>query len=152
MAHEPGGIVAGGACRSSARTGVYRGRSCGLQALNTVDEYLPVALLHLREVEIVRLCGLTRAARGQEYIRANQVRHPERAAGTLQGAVLDSEQAWVAMAHFSDAGLDSWACSCLPAPADASPSLDQTSPATGERPPCEPIAALPYLRVRTPGA
>ncbi len=117
-----------------------------------MDEYLPVALLHLREVEIVRLCGLTRAARGQEYIRANQVRHPERAAGTLQGAVLDSEQAWVAMAHFSDAGLDSWACSCLPAPADASPSLDQTSPATGERQPCEHIAALLYLWVRTPGA
>jgi hypothetical protein len=117
-----------------------------------VDEYLPVALLHLREVEIVRLCGLTRAARGQEHIRTNQVRQPERTAGTLQGTVLDGEQARAAMAHFSDVGLDSWACSCISAPADASPSLDQPSQATAGRQPCEHIAALLYFWVRAPEA
>lgn len=109
-----------------------------------MDEYLPVALLHLREAEIVRLCGLTRAARGQEYARTGQVRQAERAAGTLRAAMQAGEAARTVLARFSDSGLDAWACSCSPA------QPEQASSPLVAHPPCEHVAALLYLWVREP--
>lgn len=108
-----------------------------------MDVYLPVALLHLREAEIVRLCGLARAARGQEYARTERVLHAERAACLLRASVLDGETARAVMARFADRGLDTWECSCSPPPDQ--PALPATA-----RAPCEHVAALLYLWVRKP--
>jgi hypothetical protein len=109
-----------------------------------VNEYLPAALLHLREAEIVRLCGLARAARGQEYARTGRVRQAERAAGTLRGAVLEGETTREALARFADSGLDAWQCSCSQPP----PDLALSTPT--DRAPCEHVAALLSLWVRDP--
>jgi hypothetical protein len=108
-----------------------------------VSDSLPVALLHLREAEIVRLCGLARAARGQEYARMGQVRQAERAEGILRAVVLEGEAARTARAYFSDSGLDAWECACSPARPDQ-------SAAPGVRAPCEHVAALLALWVREP--
>jgi len=109
-----------------------------------VDDYLPTALLHLREADIVRLCGLARAARGQGYARTGQVRQAERVAGTLRAAVLEGAAPRLALARFADLGLDAWECACSPAP-------DLASAAPGAQMPCAHVAALLYLWVRDPG-
>ena len=109
-----------------------------------MDADLPVALPHLREAEIVRLCGLARAARGQECARTGGVRQAERSAGTLRAAVVDGAFVRAAQACFSDTGLDAWECECSPEP------LDLTNAAPGLRPPCEHVAALLSLWVREP--
>ncbi len=108
-----------------------------------VNDSLPVALLHLREVEIVRLCGLARAARGQEYARTGRVRQAERAAGTLRAMVLEGASTRAAQVHFSESGLDVWECACSPAPSDQ-------ADAPGIHTPCEHVAALLALWVREP--
>jgi hypothetical protein len=108
-----------------------------------VSEYLPAALLHLREAEIVRLCGLARAARGQEYARKARVEQPEREAGTLRATVLEGEAASTALARFSDAGLETWECSCSSLHAPSADGAALSAPM-----PCEHIAALLYAWVR----
>ncbi|HEY7357738.1 MAG TPA: hypothetical protein VH590_14775 [Ktedonobacterales bacterium] len=108
-----------------------------------MSDDLPVALLHLREAEIVRLCGLARAARGQEYARTGQVRQAERLAGRLRAVVLEGKAARIAQARFSDSGLDAWECACSP------PSPDGAA-ASSARTPCEHVAALLALWVREP--
>lgn len=108
-----------------------------------MDAYLPAALLHLREAEIVRLCGLARAARGQEYARTGRVRQAERAAGLLRASVLDGETARAVMARFAERGLDAWECPCSPPP-------DPPALPSAARAPCEHVAALLYLWVREP--
>ncbi len=107
-----------------------------------MDDYLPAALLHLREADIIRLCGLARAARGQEYERTGQARQAEREAGTLRASILEGAAPRSAQARFADLGLDAWECSCSPSP-------DPT--ASGGSLPCEHVAALLYLWVRDPG-
>jgi hypothetical protein len=108
-----------------------------------VDAYLPAALLHLREAEIVRLCGLARAARAQEYARTGRVRQAERAAGVLRASVLDGETARAVTARFAERGLDAWECSCSPPP-------DPSALPLAARAPCEHVAVLLYLWVREP--
>ncbi len=109
-----------------------------------MDDYLPAALARLREADVVRLCGLARAARGQDDARLRRVRQAERAAGTLRAAVLDGETARTVTARFSDEGLEFWECSCSPAQSepDAAPGV--------LHPPCEHVAALLSLWVREP--
>ncbi len=109
-----------------------------------MEAYLPAALLHLREAEIVQLCGLARAARGQEIARTRRVSQPQRAAGALRATVQDSETTQAVLAHFSDDGLDGWECSCSLPPG-------QAAAAPGMRGPCEHVAALLYCWVREPG-
>lgn len=109
-----------------------------------MDDVLPVALLHLREAEVVRLCGLARAARGQDWARAGKVHQAERSAGTLRATVLEGGAARAVQARFSDSGLDAWDCVCSPA------APDQTSSSLAIRPPCEHVAALLSLWVRKP--
>jgi len=109
-----------------------------------VDDFLPVALVHLREAEIVRLCGLARAARGQEYGRLGRVHQAERTAGTLRATVLDGETSRSVTARFSDSGLESSACTCSPAQPDQEPQV------SGVHPLCEHVAALLTLWVREP--
>ncbi len=75
-------------------------------------DVLPLGLLHLRESEIVRLCGLARAARGQEAARQGKITQAERVAGTLRATIPGGETSRVVAAHFSDAGMDAWECSC----------------------------------------
>jgi hypothetical protein len=110
-----------------------------------VDDSLPVVLLHLREAELVRLCGLARAARGQDYARTGRVRQAEREAGTLRATALEGETTQEVSAHFSDSGLDVWECTCSPVPPG------QTAAAPEVRAPCEHVAALLSLWVREPG-
>lgn len=110
-----------------------------------MEAYLPAALLHLREGEIVRLCGLARAARGQEAARIGKVQQPEQLGGTLRATMQEGETAGEVLARFSDTGLDTWECAFHPhtAPPDAA------EPASGpER--CEHLAALLSLWVRHP--
>ena len=113
-----------------------------------MEAYLPAALLHLREGEIVRICGLARAARGQEAARTGKVQQPERAGGTLQATMLEDETAGRVLARFSDAGLEFWDCFFHPhnAPPEA------PAPVSGQAPslPCEHLAALLTLWVRHP--
>lgn len=109
-----------------------------------MEAYLPAALLHLREGEIVRICGLARAARGQEAARTGKVQQPERAGGALQATMLEDERAGQVLARFSDAGLEFWECFFHPhnAPPEAA------EPASSL--PCEHLAALLTLWVRHP--
>jgi hypothetical protein len=109
-----------------------------------VEDFLPAALLHLREAEVVRLCGLARAARGQDFARTGKVSQAERLAGTLRATVLEGELARAVQARFSESGLDAWECACSPA------SPDETSSMLIARPPCEHVAALLSLWVREP--
>ncbi len=109
-----------------------------------MNDFLPVALVHLREAEIVRLCGLARAARGQEYARLGRVQQAERAAGTLRATVLDGETGRAVTGHFSDSGLKSAECSCSPPQSNPHPSP------SGVQPLCEHVAALLTLWVRSP--
>jgi hypothetical protein len=118
---------------------------------------LPLALLRLRESEIVRLCGLARAARGQELLRQGKIVQAERSAGTLRATILEGETSRVVAAHFSDAGMDAWECSCsifterraaapnAQPPMDASPAEQPQEPASSPALPafaCEHVAAL----------
>ncbi|HEY7126289.1 MAG TPA: hypothetical protein VH540_20260 [Ktedonobacterales bacterium] len=73
---------------------------------------LPLALLRLRESDVVRLCGLARAARGQEMARQGKITQAERVTGTLRATILEGETSRVVAAHFPDAELDAWECSC----------------------------------------
>jgi hypothetical protein len=109
-----------------------------------VEAYLPAALLHLREGEIVRICGLARAARGQEAARIGKVQQPEQSGGTLRATMQEGETAGEVLARFSDTGLDTWECVFHPhtAPPDAVESPVQL--------PCEHLAALLSLWVRHP--
>jgi hypothetical protein len=108
-----------------------------------VETYLPAALLHLREGEIVRLCGLARAARGQEAARIGKVQQPEQSGGTLRATMLEGETVGRVLARFADSGLDLWECAFHPhtAPPDASAPAQL---------PCEHLAALLSLWVRHP--
>src|SRR5262249_34176006 len=143
---EPGGNAAGSARRSAAGAGICRSWCGAFQALTTGDDSLPVTLLHLRAAEIVRLCGLARAARGQDFARTGRVRQAERVAGTLRAVVLDGETAGAVLAGFSASGLDAWACDGHPLPVqpqEAQPQQAQphNTSGAGAAAPCEHVAA-----------
>ena len=105
-----------------------------------MEAYLPAALLHLREGEIVRICGLARAARGQEAARTGRVQQPERSGGALQATMLEDERAGPVLACFSDAGLEFWECFFHP----------RNAPPEAAEPACEHLAALLTLWLRHP--
>ncbi len=103
---------------------------------------LPLALLRLHESEIVRLCGLTRAAQGQEAARQGKITQAERVAGTLRATMLEGETSRVVAAHFSDAGMEGWECSCpVFAERQAAPSTASSRGASPADLPPEPIRA-----------
>ncbi len=112
-----------------------------------MDTELPVALRHLREGDIVRLCGLALAARGQEHLRTGKVQQMERVGGTLRAMILSDQVVLHVLARFSDAGLEEWECSCVPDPPEADPA---GQPPAG-RAPCDHLAALLTAWVRVPG-
>lgn len=103
----------------------------------------PLALLRLRESEIVRLCGLMRAARGQEAARQGKITQAERVAGTLRATMLEGETSRVVAAHFSDAGMEGWECSC-PVFAEQRAARDAESPVGAS------LAALPQESTQSP--
>jgi hypothetical protein len=118
-------------------------------------ETLPLALLRLRESEIVRLCGLMRAAHGQEAARQSKVTQAERKAGTLRATILDGDISRVVAAHFSDGGLTGWECACpVGATHQAASNIAAASAAQPQQPAhsfaCEHVAALLWAWLRDP--
>ena len=92
----------------------------------------------------MRICGLARAAPGQEAARTGKVQQPERTGGTLYATMVEGETAGRVLARFSDTGLDVWECSFHPHRAP----IDPMEPALHL--PCEHLAALLSLWVRHP--
>lgn len=85
----------------------------------------PALLLRLREADVVRLCGLSDAARGLDLAAQGRVTHPERHGAQLQALIHDPATgihtppegyaAWVAAADDAAETLR-FGCGCTPAP------------------------------------
>jgi hypothetical protein len=93
----------------------------------------------------VRLCGLARAAQGQEAARQGKITEAERSAGTLRATFLEGDASRKVAARFSDVGLDGWECSC-PVGATHQAALAESSAAHPQEVlhpfACEHVAAL----------
>ena len=76
------------------------------------------ALLRLREADVVRLCGLTGAARGLDLASRRAVTHPRREGGRLRAVVEDEQPraVWVELGAESSLAGMRWSCACAGEP------------------------------------
>ena len=100
----------------------------------------PAALLHLREADVVRLCGLEAAARGLDAVARHAVIHARRHNSRLE-ATVESDQAhhvWVDASHDQLSSL-CFGCDC--------PVMSGAGPGSLG---CEHVAAVLTAWIRTP--
>lgn len=122
----------------------------------------PALLLRLRESDIVRICGLTVAARGLDLAAQGLVTHTERIGPRLRAIILDPSMpenadgcaAWIEADDAASGGLR-FGCACIPAASaagepgeDDEPTRDGKNGAAARA--CAHVAALLAAWIRHP--
>src|SRR5437879_7499511 len=100
----------------------------------------PAALLHLREADVVRLCGLEAAARGLAAVAGHAALHPRRENARLEATVEIGQprHVWIDASDGQSVALR-FGCDC--------PDMSAATPGSLG---CEHVAAVLTAWIRTP--